>query len=252
MIKLIKYEFLGRYKYYLGFLAALILLNIYLITKNNTWSHGLPFVVSFMAGFACFVAVLISGVMLYQRDMYGNTGYLLFTLPQRGFDIAFSKLIISIIEFTLFITVSGVMAFINLLYVNEAKVFIDAVLQHKIFILYIFISALLSFVALLILSYFSITISKIAIYSKKYSKALSIVIFLLIFYIIGKINGLLVNLFPYNLNISPFSGIAQRSGAVALSFAVFPINVASFVFQTLVYIGLFTLTSYLIDKKIDL
>ncbi|WP_274893731.1 hypothetical protein [Thermoanaerobacterium sp. R66] len=104
----------------------------------------------------------------------------------------------------------------------------------------------------MILSYFSITISKIAIYSKKYGKVLSIVLFLIIFYVIGKINGLLINLFPYNLNINLFSGIAQRSDNFALSFAVFPINVASFVFQTLVYIGLFTLTSYLIDKKIDL
>ncbi|WP_434564908.1 ABC transporter permease [Thermoanaerobacterium thermosaccharolyticum] len=252
MLKLIKYELVGRYKYYLGFLIALILLNIYLITKNNTWSHGLPFVISFMVAFSCFVAVFISGVMLYQRDMYGNTGYLLFTLPQMGFDIAFSKLIISIIEFTLFVTVSGVMAFINLLYMNEAKAFIDAILQHKIFILYIFISALLSFIAVLILSYFSITISKIAFYNKKHGKVLSLVLFLLIFYIIGKVTGLLVNLFPYNLNVSLFSGIAQRSDNFALSFAVLPINVASTIFQTLVYIGLFILTSYLIDKKIDL
>ncbi len=81
---------------------------------------------------------------------------------------------------------------------------------------------------------------------------MSIVLFLLIFYIIGKINGLLVNLFPYNLNINLFSGISQRSDNFALSYAVFPINVASFIFQIVVYIGLLTLTSYLIDKKIDL
>ncbi|SNX53966.1 ABC transporter permease [Thermoanaerobacterium sp. RBIITD] len=252
MLKLIKYELAGRYKYYLGFSIALILLNIYLITKNNTWSDGLPFVVSFMAGFACFVAVLISGVMLYQRDMYGDTGYLLFTLPQRGYAIAGSKLIISIIEFTLFITLSGVMAFINLLYMHEAKALIDTILQYKISVLYTFIFALLTFIAVLVLSYFSLTISKIAFYNKKYGKILSLVVFLLISYIISRTSGYLVTLFPYNFNISPFSEIAQRSGVVALSFAVLPINIASTIFQTLLYIGLFILTSYLIDKKIDL
>lgn len=254
MFKLIKYELIGRYKYLLAFCGLLILANLVVLIKIGGISssqNGAAVAISSIIGFVAVVITIISGVTIYRRDLFGDTGYLLFTIPQSGYSIIASKLIVALIEFLLISILSGVMVFIQVLNVAPRKEILSLIGNFTNTIVYSFGFYVLGFLTIITLIYFSLTVAKAVLKGRRFGKITSFAVFLLSAYILGVINDYMVRIFPKTVHLK-FLPVEGVYGSLRYSDSIINLNIASLVFNSIIYISLFTLTGYLIDKKIDI
>lgn len=254
MLNLVKYELKGRYKFYIGIALAFIVWNIYLITRIGIWQpDGMVFGVSIATTLAIYFAILLFGVLLYNRDLYGDTGYLIFTLPKKGYSIVGSKLIVSLIEIILFGLLSG--TFIYIILVNSPNVPVDEIINtikaNFGKILFSILVSLWGYISILLVSYFSLNISKVAFHSGRFRFILSFVIFFLTLYVISQISSYLATIFPQEIIFNPTTTIFDNN-EMHISVLPFKFNIAEVVFQIIIYPILFVFNGYLIDKKIDI
>ncbi len=246
MFNLIKYELKAYYKDLIIMVAAICIVSMLLYTRFGVWQHDAIVGVSFLISFAAMIAVLISNITLFSRDMYSNSGYLLFTLPKTGYSILASKVLTALIQGLIVGSVAIIFNYITIslspawsLNLLQALTLIKA----KTIVLSI-VSSIFQYAYFLVLVYFSISLSKIAIRKKKLGKLSGFVIFIIISLILGKLTTMLMTVFPQEFNISLFTNSNQ--------WIAFPINIAALIFSIVTFIMLFLGTSYIIENKIDL
>lgn len=250
MFKLLKYELIGRYKAYLTGWIVILLFNFYIFYKNTSGgitNYSVLTIASLSLLFATSVTALITGVTLCKRDIYGDTGYLMFSLPVKGYAIVGYKLICSFIELIILssIPLILVVSYYSHLSSNIRDQVSSALNQHASVYIYIVIGLLITFAFILLLAHFSIAISKTAIANKKFGKFISVVIFFVSIWTLGKISDLLAKLFPYSIDSSMFA----NSGNI--SFQRGSENVAVMIFNFAICVILFIATSYIIEKRLD-
>ena len=111
MLKLIKYEFLRKYKLITMTVISALVLNLFLITKGIAGSSA------FLVFFPLVLAVLyVSDIIrTYSDDLNKKSGYMLFMTPNSGYKIILSKLTAAIMEglgilllYFVFILINGV------------------------------------------------------------------------------------------------------------------------------------------------
>jgi len=252
MFKLIKYELKGYYKDFAILLGIVIFFNLLLFTRVNNWSIAALLGISIMVSFAAMVAVFIWNINLFSRDLYQDSGYLMYTLPQKGYSILGSKVLTALIQNIIVGFVALTFNFIMVtLTISNWSQRLSEVLSYTTpgFIALCIISVLIGGIYFLSTIYFSIALGKVALKKKKLGKFGSFIIFVVISMITGKVTDLAANIFPQILSVNMASAHVQ---ATMSGIPVVPINIAVLVVSALLFTGLFLGTSYLIENKIDL
>lgn len=263
MGKLLKYEFKGNYKSFLGLFAITALLNILIFTRINIWKNAAIIALFSLVAVAAFVVVFVFVVSSFKNEMYEDRGYLTFTLPIGGKKIVASKLISGIIWFTgLGIMVSIftriLIGFIGPEVVNQINLYVNTKAAFLVGALF----GIINLIMLLLMIYFSITITRVALRKKKMSGFLGFIAFIVLNIVIFYIEYRLMRLFPealsfstdflQNTNVNGSLMTINNESMMSISNGSININIAAFIYNIIVYIGLFLSTGYLIDNRIDI
>ena len=259
MINLVKYELLGKYKSYGMVLILALLLNIALLFTVGSWPDGAIFALSILIMVGVFVAVLVLSIGVFSQDIYEDRGYLTFTLPQSGYSILASKLLVTLIFYFLSMTIAA--AFLGHFFfsINDIKVGLDAVgikINMPLILAAIIVTEAMSFVMLLTMIYFSIAVTKLAIAKKRSGKFAAFVVFVLISIVYKIIIFYLAKFIPQNVYIPLVQAVSGNISANIdptgeLTRGI-PVNIASTVFAFITFIGMFIGTALIVEKKIDL
>lgn len=260
MEKLIKYELKGIYKEIVILIGIIVIGNLLILTRHNVWPDQVIATFSLLLWFGTSIAVFIWNIAIFGRDLYGDTGYLLFSLPVKGYKIVAAKLITSFIQLAVINIVAIIFIYINVMSAQGAPQAISF-LKENInpgFIALSLVGSIFEYIYILIMVYFSISISKVAIKNRKLGAFGTFVVFIVISLVTGKITDLLVDLFPQTLNVNILSPAGMlnvgntsiNSVNLSASPASFPISII--VFSVLMFIVFFGASSYLIENKIDM
>ncbi|SFL52055.1 hypothetical protein [Pelosinus propionicus] len=234
MFHLIKYELRGKLLTILGICLSVIIGNLFLMTKVESWQIGVPVLSGFLGG-AALVVIGISSLTLMSDYLYEDQGYLLFTLPQSGTSIMASRLIAAVIQISLVALVSAAMFGV----LDQGRLFnaiFNQVELHEL--VYSILLHLWTIVSTLTFMYFCMVVGRIALKGKKIGKIGSFVIFVLLS--IAKA-GLAVGI------SSSFPQMVQIHSVTTMT-----MNVGSMIFDIVTFGILFMATSYLLEHKVDL
>lgn len=263
MLKLMKYEIIDKYKAMLILTIIMIILNTGLAIEMNNWPEGASLILSILIATAAWVTLLVWCIGIFGKDLYEEKGYLTYTLPQKGYSIIASKLIISFVYFDIVAVIAGL--FIRYFACNVSgivKLMDTAGLRVNTLGIAIggAVYCGISFIELLIMIYFAIAVTRIAIRKRTAGKFAAFVVFIVISIAEGVLDFFLRKLFPQQLYLKIFVG---ASGAISQSVLDdkntaelvmngLPINISSLVLTIVLCVVFFVATSYIVEKKIDL
>lgn len=276
MLKYMKYEIKGTYKFILGvtILVFILFTGIYAYAgRTNSGSAsglgglfaGLSILTLFGTGLVVFLYIVGS----FRKELYEDSGYLTFTLPLSGNQIIGAKLIVALLWFfilgLLIVLYNILMVMIfTPLEMNLAKLFtaLQGVEIKKI--LYVIITTVFSGINIMILIYFSMSLGKITFRNKKIG-GFWFILFLILGGVFGYIDNEICKLLPYYLDLNTFHlktmetlndlyhvGNSNDGFYMSIDSGAFAANIASCVYNIAVTIALFFGTSYLIERKINL
>ncbi len=250
MFKLVKYELRANFLTIVGICVTVIIANLLLMTKKGTWDVAVPGLSACLT-IGAIIVIFIASLKIMSKYLYEDSGYLLFTLPQSGMSIMASRLVAALIQISFVVFVSVLM---NYLTVTD-KVSFSFFKEFKINqIIYYLISYIYMIISFLTIIYFCMIIGKVALKGKKLGKIGSFIIFIILSMVISWLSVKITTLLPQTLNLSNFSLSSNDvlSSEFSVSGGALNINIASSIFDIFTFIGFFMLTSYLIDKKLDL
>jgi ABC-2 type transport system permease protein len=248
MLKLVKYELRGNLFIIIGICISLIIGNFMLLTRKGIWNTSTLHAVSALIAFAGMVVIFIYSVNIMSKYLHNDSGYLLFTLPQSGISIVTSRLITGIIQ----ITGIGIVAAIATYLCFDGK--INFSFLHYInfkMVIYSLVSYLYYMAYLLILIYFSMIIGKAALRSRKLGKIGSFLVFIILIVGITWITVKIDRIFPQTFDLGKILN-ANTSGIYGSIDFSYKMNIANTIFGLLLFGGLFSSSSYLLEKKVDL
>lgn len=259
MGKLIKYELRGTYKIFLGLLVIVSIIDTILLTRLDVWGEGSVTGLMITVNMALCILTLLIIINSFKKELYEDRGYLTFTLPVSGNTIVASKLISAIIWFIV-VSIFCFVSFRILIGNKNATQIVNLVraLDLKAVIILGSVSVVINTITLVLVIYFAISLTRVAYKGKKVSGMVAFVVFIalyaVIFYISFKITDMFPQSFHVTLNLENCLGRkgSINTGAINLTDANLTINIASTIYQIVVYIGLFLGTGYLIEKKINI
>ncbi|MFL0253227.1 hypothetical protein ACJDT4_22735 [Clostridium neuense] len=249
MPNLIKYELKTVWRDLLVILAVIILLNLALLTRINVWQSELVFGSSCLIYFGGLVAVFISNIRIFTRDLKEDTGYLLFSVPQSGYSILGGKLVVVLLEF-----VSSSIIGIAFMYIFSEQ------LSFKLFngfnggsVLQM-LGTLYGYISLIIVIYFIIAFTKMIMKGKRLSGLVEVIIFIAFGVISYYLEDIIEKILPQRMNIS--GGIVNLNiSSSKISDAAYgnvSFNIANGVLGFIITVILFVATAYILEKKIDI
>ncbi|WP_416828895.1 hypothetical protein [Ectobacillus polymachus] len=273
MFKYMKYEIKGTYKFILGLLALVLILftgiYAYISKADRVFTLGSLFIgLSIMIIFGAALVVFLYIVGSFRKELYEDSGYLTFTLPLTGNQIVGSKLIVALLWFLILGMVIAIYNFIMVMIfipveMNIVKLFsmIQGVSIKEI--IFVVLTPVFSGVSILILIYFSMSLSKVTFRNKKIG-GLWFILFLLLGGVLAYGDYEICKLLPYYLDLNSFhlttmetlNGqyhlVNNNDGFYMSVSGAFAINIASCVYNVGTIVALFLGTSYLIERKINL
>ena len=223
MLKFIKYEIKGNYRFILGILALVLIASSIIqavifrdvrsgdITFSGGLFEGMISLVSILVLFGAALVAFINIVGSFKKELYDDRGYLTFTLPLSGHQILGAKLIVAFLWYTILNVVTGLYNLIlaTTIFKIEWSTLIDLLgryggegivtILYRVFILSM-ISGIIMILYTLIFIYFSMTIGKISFRNVKIG-GLWFIIFLVTFSLSNVVIGKLGNAFPIYLNM---------------------------------------------------
>lgn len=279
MFKLMKYEIRGTYKFVLATILVVALAmagiqySIYNIDQNTVnmgLNQGSMLVLQILiplliiALVAAFIAFIVYLIQSFRKELYDDRGYLTFTLPLNGKQILGAKFIIAVLWSVIFgLVLTGINALVfGMLFdgftLEQIRISFSALREllggGVIFgtLMYFSISSLVS----LLIVYFSITLSKVAI-RNRHIGGLWILIYIGLQIIFNFIESRVIALFPLFVNID---GINTNHNLITTQFGISidimsrspALSLSAMIYWVILGIGLFLLTSYLLDRKIEL
>lgn len=250
MGNLIKYEFKGIQKHLLATCSAVVLFNIYLLTRLDKWSDGALMAFLVLEFVAVFVLMVAEGVRSMSRDLYGDTGYLLFSLPQKGHAILAAKIVPALVELaiTSMVVVGG--AYIVLVRILSQELLQQVIANYLNLMLFSAILMLIVFTIIMIIADFSLLAGRTTIGRRKGGKLISFVIFGVLAWGINWLSSLVIWLTPYTVSLS-LRPVNYESGNFSLNLPAIEFNIAATLTVLLIQIALFAASAYLIDHKLD-
>lgn len=251
------------------YLAAFVISGITALSYylDITWVIALGTMALVFMAIGIIIVTLVSVVINFNRTLYGNQGYLSFTLPVKISQLLFSKTIVSFVWILLsYLMGIGIFALIVEFFKQkigeETLVGITAILNmmssfpSTAVLLKIIITLIIYFFTVIIILiseiFFAITLSNIRPFQQMGAFG-GIVAFLVIYLSAQGIGAVLTMYVPLSLVIST-EGMAILPEAMMGSEAVGStvIGLTGFLFQVIVAIVLFVATNYLMKKKVNL
>lgn len=259
MLKFMKYEIKGTYKFImmlvLAVLGASTGLQLSALNAMKGNLEGFPVLLPGVLGlviFGAFVTAFFYIVSSFRKELYEDRGYLTFSLPLTGRQIVGTKLLIALM-WSVVIGLSMIIFNLTLGSILFGTRWIEGFRELIKNIpanieLTIGFSMFLSSTISLLLIYFSITLSKVSIKNKKIG-GLWFILFLVLSAIVSYLTTKVAGLFPYYLDIDKFKIVKGVMFGDPLSVGY---NISAMVFSLIVAIATFFGTSYLIDKKVEI
>ncbi|WP_053955246.1 hypothetical protein [Inediibacterium massiliense] len=246
MLKLLKYEWMSRWKFFLGGIIIAIALNIDLIRSILKEQTPSKFAIIAMIGiFIMGLGLFFDHIRRMYKSLFGEERYLLFTSPCSGYHILGSKIIGITLESV------GIFVFAILMMIIDQEIAVykypHLMENWKSFytegikeIFTLFMILLVGYITFMLIIYLSITLSKSVFSVFKHGKILSFVCFLVVSKIVGKVVGYFdqfmdMNTLSYGMKYFHFEGTMNY-----------------FIFNSCIIGILFMLTGYLLDRKINL
>lgn len=247
MLNIIKYDFKGQFKNLLGTIIVLAFLNLTILYYKNTLTIPGAVGLSFAVSFAAFIGIVINGIQTYTKELYSDTGYLLFSTPSNGISIIGGKLLFSVIQniILMLITFLFMIPYISAIKELPSPSFTGIVTAV--------LSLLFGYLFFLISTYFSAALSKMLTKEKKWGTLSGFLIFIGFWIVYNNISNLISYVIPYSVNINVFSFFSNiNSDYVHVSTPAVSLNIASFIFSIIVFGSLLYGTSYITEKRLDL
>jgi len=253
MFKLIKYELRATFLTIIGICTTVIIANLFLMTKKNSWNSETVIGLSGCLIIGAIIVIFISSLKIMSKYLHEDSGYLLFTLPQSGKSILTSRLITALIQISIVVLVSFLMSYLTLTDEISFSSFFENI-KFNLAIYYL-ISYIWMIVSSLTIIYFCMIMGKVALKGKKIGKVGTFIIFIILSMVISWLSFKLITVLPQTLNLSDFSINTNYNAldtALSTSSGGFIINIAQTIFNIIIFIGLFISSSFLIDRKLDL
>lgn len=252
MFKLIKYELRATFLTIIGTCISVILANLFLMTKNDSWGTQPVTALSVCVIIAAIIVIFISSLKIMSKYLHEDSGYLLFTLPQSGMSILCSRLITALIQISIVGFVSFLMFYFTVMQGMDLSFLKDVDFSV---IPYTIIGYILSTFYSLTFIYFCMVIGKVALKNKKLGKIGSFILFIILSSLMSWLAFKIGTAFPQTLNLGG-SALNNSFKSTTSSFTIsdlgLNINIANSIFDIITFAGFFFSTSYLIDKKLDL
>lgn len=256
MGKLIKYNFKSYYKEIIILLSLIVLANIGLFLKVNKWERISIMVISIVIASFASLVTLIWNINMFSKDLYSDSSYLIFTLPITGKQILGAKLITATIQMILVNIVGSIFTYIHLNSLPKGFEMFTQFLNGRNILIGLIIT-IFQYISFLLTVYVSISLSRVAIRKRNLGKLGTFGIFIVINIIFVKAIDLVQQIFSKTMNISIKSSIFPSASSIDLGgFTInipnIHVNIASTIFSILVAIGLFMVTSYLLQEKVEI
>lgn len=269
MLKPLKYELKSTYKFFLMILIGMVVSDFslfYLLNISDTDNANIfrilitaVFLIVFISSILVFAFMIISS---FRREFYSDQGYFTFSRPMAASKFLGSKLMASFIWLLIF--------FISFIFVNSLFIYfmadgnilieilnsirINSIFVEFILLVYLIFSILLE----ILLIYLSIVLSKILFKNSKLGY-IWFVIFILLNFFVSFLDRLFKRFIPFyftmmnnNIIYKPFNNFIEDNiifnNLVNLPF----INMGMMILIPLLCVSVFYLTSYLIDKKVEI
>lgn len=254
MGNLIKYEIKGYLKETLGLIAVIIIGNILLLTKVESWTRQAVVALSTFITVASMVVAFIWNIKNFSKDLKENTAYLLYTLPVSSNCLLASKLVASFIQYTVVFLTNCIFLYYNT--IKIAPNINESINNLNIwFILLVIFYHMITYIGFLCIIYFSISVGKVAVKKKrKIAKLGSWIVFILICIGISEISDVLDKFFPQTfamkaMNLNVISGDGMK---IMMPESLTNINIAQSILDVSIAVVFFIATSYLLRKKLDI
>lgn len=262
LLKLIKYDFKATFPKLLissiiyavlGIIAPLVIFPFNQIASMITVSITVG-----MGILAYCLAIFIFLFQYYRKNIYGEEGYLMSTLPTSGYKLLLSKSIVAIIWdlISSIIIIGSVFVLVFVISKGFENANIDINWQHILSnaeivttVIYTIIGIIASSLFILMAIYFSISVAQLPVWGKV-GTLMGFVTFIVVS-IISDIPGFFLS---KSLFVGKSYQIADTNAALSLLFksGADITTLISSIIEIAMTVGLFFLTGWLIDRKISL
>lgn len=256
MLQLVKYEFLRRYKSVAILSLLTLLINCAIIATFGHWPDELIVGISIVVFIASSSVLFVLAIFIFSNDIYGESGYLTFSVPKSGSVILASKLIVVMIFYFIVTSISVVfLMYIGLRVKSISQGMDQAGVRFNtshVFIMYIIYTTIAA-AAGLIQVYFSIAVTRLSSFKRRFGKFSAFVVYVLLEAVIIIVNLGIEKVFKKQYYFKLFKSVSGNisSSNVDIITKGLPINEAYLVFYSVISIILFIITAYIIDNKMD-
>mgnify|MGYP001566298590 CR=1 FL=1 len=245
LLRLLKYEIKSSYGRFIVAFSVYIIIAAVLMTFFREYETVTTAALIF-GMVALTVITFLTIFTRYNRNLYGNEGYLMFTLPIDGKVILASKLISAFIwTVTLAIIIVPSIIVLNLNY-SESNIIKDTYNYfeiNKAYTILFGIEYLINIFRSVLVIYFSISISKLHIWKK-----FSVLAGFGTYFVIEVVSYIPTFVFK---NVSEAAKTTAEFSVLVKNYSINYISVRC-LFDLLIFIVLFFLTAYLLDNKTSL
>lgn len=260
MWKLVKHQLKGRRTLYTTGLIIMLAITIYLGTQLKVTPAALAqgrnangAVIGWLVVCWCvfYMVMTIVNVVNYTNELYGDTSYLVFSLPLRGWQILGSRVVLMIAD-TLMTLLGGMVTVITLSLIapdlsGQIRPYLGRFLITGDYWLLCLVTLSLILCGILVF-FFGITLGKTFSNARKgISTLMAPVIIVLILWLVGRAAILLVNVGP-TFRLNPWKNLP---GATMVS-GGFAIPVVPYALLLAVGVASFALTAWLMDRWLNL
>lgn len=240
-----KYEWMSRWKVFLGGIIIVLLMNIHMVSKIATTqdytNNPRIFAIYFLIVFAMGVVLFVDHIKRIYNSLFREEGYFLFTTPLNGYEILGAKMATIIFECIGLTLFAGVMGYLDSKIIFQEYVPLEIPSDFIFALFKLFTLILLGYLTMLLMIYLSMALVKSIFSTFKYGKLLSFGFFILISKIVEMISSGLNQVTDYGTNLS----IDELAEFNILTNEYFILNIC-------ILGSLFILTGYLFDRKINI
>lgn len=253
LLKLLKYEFKSTYlKFLSAFAVYIVMLAVLLIFFRN--HLAITFCMVVFGVIALFVITFLELFQRYNNNLYGSEGYLMFTLPVSSRMLLLSKLITAFVWIMALVTVYVATIFVVTYRFGQIpsinKVFEEIWKERAVLPPYIS-SVFVSIITTAISIYLSITVSKLSIWRR-----VGVLMGFVTYFVINAVMSLPAYLFGLVETTFHVTNADVGSKMLLNLTPIFNNNMTFFwldiVFDCLMCVAMFFITSYLMEKKTNL
>lgn len=277
MFKFMKYEIRGTYRFVLATILIVAFATVgiqytAMNTINSLESGGMSLLnimlpILSIVIMAASIAFIVYIVQSFRKELYEDRGYLTFTLPLSGRKILGAKVLTASLWSFLF---GSVVLGLNIVVFNSMfgdEIFSEIISQFRYifgqlgggFVAGMTIYSLIGSIVTLLIAYFSITISKVAIRNRQIG-GLWILLFIGLQTFFNFIEGKIVSILPFYVGLGignevepGFNLMASDAGwAVDIITGNTGFPISALIYWIIIGVSLFLATSYLLERKIEL